>query len=90
MAKESLVVHIRKLLLKKYMKNHQIYIYIYIYFFFFFNKVEEKKITWEELVPLLGFKKNIGVCFAFIVFIINFANLDINYQCLSLSLSWIC
>ena len=30
------------------MKNHNIYIYIY------FNKVEEKKITEEELIPLLG------------------------------------
>ena len=41
MAKESLVVHIRKLLLKKiHEKPSNIYIYIYI-----FNKVEEKKIT---------------------------------------------
>ena len=29
--KESLVVHVQKLLFKKYMKNHKIYIYIYIY-----------------------------------------------------------
>ena len=36
-AKKSLVVHVRKLLFKKYMKNHKIN--------FFFNKVEEKKIT---------------------------------------------
>ena len=28
MAKESLVVHVQNLLLKKYMKNHYIYIYI--------------------------------------------------------------
>ena len=41
-AKESLAVHVRKLLFKKYTKNHKIYIYIYIYIF---NKVEEKKIT---------------------------------------------
>ena len=40
MVKKSLVVHVRKLLFKKYMKNHKIYIYIY-----FFNKIEEKKIT---------------------------------------------
>ena len=45
------MVHVRKLLFKKYMKNHNIYIYIY------FNKVEEKKITQEELIPLLGFQK---------------------------------
>ena len=33
------------------------------------NKVEEKKIIKEELIPLLSFKKkNIGVCTAFIVF----------------------
>ena len=32
-----MVIHVRKLLLKKYMKNHNIYI----------NKVEEKKITKE-------------------------------------------
>ena len=31
MVKESLVVHIQKLLFKKYMKNRKIYIYIYIY-----------------------------------------------------------
>ena len=50
------------------------------------NKVEEKKITEEILIPLLGFKKiYIWVCIAFIVFIINLANLEINYQRLSLS-----
>ena len=53
MAKESLVVHVRKLLFKKYKKNHKItfkkykknhkVIYIYIYI----NKVEEKKIIEE-------------------------------------------
>ena len=32
-----------------------IYIYIYIYI----NKLEEKKITEEELIPLLDFKQNI-------------------------------
>ena len=36
------------------------------------------------------FKKYIGVCFIFIVLMINLANLEINYQCLSLSLSWTC
>ena len=56
MVKESLMVYVQKLLLKKYMKNNNIYIYIYI---FFFNKVEEKKIIEEELIPLLGFKKYI-------------------------------
>ena len=35
------MVYVRKLLFKKYMKNHK------INFFFFFNKVEEKKITEE-------------------------------------------
>ena len=50
MAKESLLVHVRKLILKKYMKNHKIN-------FFFFNRVEEKKTIEEELIPLLGFKK---------------------------------
>ena len=49
MAKDNLVVRVRKLLFKKYMKNHNIYIYIYI------NKVKEKKITEKEFVPLLGF-----------------------------------
>ena len=42
------------------MKSHN-YIYIYIYF----NKVEEKKITYEKFIHLLGLKKKIGVCFAF-------------------------
>ena len=37
MAKDSLVIYVRKLLFKKYMKNHKIN-------FFFFNIVEEKKI----------------------------------------------
>ena len=45
MAIESLVVHIRKSLFKKYMKNHKIILFIY-----FFNKVEEKKITLEKLI----------------------------------------
>ena len=61
-----------------------IYIYIYI------NVVEEKKITEEEFITLPDFKKNIGVCTTFIVFMINLANLEINYQRLSLSLSWTC
>ena len=51
MVKESLMVYVQKLLLKKYMKNNYIYIYI--------NKVEEKKIIEEKLIPLLGFKKYI-------------------------------
>ena len=49
MAKESLIVHVGKLLFKKYMKNHKI--------IFFFNKLEEKKIKKEELIPLLSLKK---------------------------------
>ena len=51
MAKESLIVHVGKLLFKKYMKNHKI--------IFFFNKLEEKKIKKEELIPLLSLKKKI-------------------------------
>ena len=43
------MVHVRKSLLKKYIKNHKINI--------FFNKVVEKKITEEELIPLLGYKQ---------------------------------
>ena len=83
MAKESLVDHVRKLLFKKYMKNHKI---------IFIKKVEEKKITEDELISLLGFKKKkkIRVCTTFIVFMINFTNLEINYLRLSLSLSWTC
>ena len=77
MAKDSLVVHVWKLLKKK--KNHKIN---------FFNKVEEKKITEEEFIPLLGLKKKKKVCTTFIVFMINLANLKINYQHLSLSLNW--
>ena len=54
---------------------------------FFLNKVEENKITEEELIPLLGLKKKkkFGVCTAFIVFMINLVNLEINNQLLSLS-----
>ena len=82
MAKESLVIHVRKLLLKKYMKNHKI--------FFFFNKVEEKKIREEDLISrffFFFFFLNTGVCMAFIMFMINLANLKINYQRLNLSLN---
>ena len=71
-----------KITLKKKMKNHKIN---------FLNKVEEKKITEEEFIPLLGLKKEKKkkkeVCPTFIVFMINLTNLKINYQCLSLSLS---
>ena len=69
------------------MKNHKII--ILFYFIIFFNEVEEKKITEEELISLPGLKKKkkkIGVCTTFIVFMINLANLDINYQYVSLSL----
>ena len=58
-------------------KNHKIN---------FFNKVEEKKITEEEFIPLLGLKKK-KVCTTFIVFMINLANLEINDRLLSLNLS---
>ena len=79
------MVHVQKLLFKKYIKNYK------IIFFFFLNKVEEKKITEDELIPLFGFKKkNFGFCTTFIVFMINLTNLEINYQYLSLSLSWTC
>ena len=55
MAKESLVVHVRKLLFKKYKKNHKItfkkykknHKVIYIYIYIYINKVEEKKIIEE-------------------------------------------
>ena len=50
MVKERLMIPVRKLLFKKYMKIHNIYIYI-------FNNVKEKKITEKELIPLLSFKK---------------------------------
>ena len=64
------------------MKTHKI---------IFFNKVEEKKVTQEEFIPLLSLKKkNVGVCIAFIIFMINLTNLELNYQHLSLSLSWTC
>ena len=75
------MVHVEKTLFKKCKKNHK------IKFFFFLNKVEEKKIIEEQLLRL---KKNIGVCTVFIVFMINLANLEINYQRLSLSLILIC
>ena len=55
------MVHVQKLLFKKYIKNHK------IIFFFFLNKVEEKKITKDELIPLLGFKKNYILGFALIL-----------------------
>ena len=65
--------------LKKYMKNHN--------FFFFFNKVEEKKIIEETFIPLLGLKYIYWGFTAFIVFMIKLANLELNFQCLSWSLS---
>ena len=76
-----MVVHVRKLLFNKYMKNHKIIFYL-------FNKVEEKKIIEEQLIPLhSALKKKIGICIAFIVFMINLENVEINYQRFSLSLS---
>ena len=81
MAKESLVVHVQKLLFKKYMKNPHIYIYIYIYI----NKLsrgEENNIRTDHASTWL-LKNNFEVCFTFIVFMINLANLEINYQFLS-------
>ena len=72
--------------------NHIIYIYIYI------NKVEEKKIIEKKLIPQLGFKKKyIGIYTAFIVFMINLANLEIKlstfefeFKFHSLSLMYLC
>ena len=72
------------------MKNHKI---LLLFFIFIFYKVEDKKKTKEELIPLFDLKKkNIEVCTAFIVFMVNLVNLEINYQrlSLSLSLSWTC
>ena len=48
MAKENSVVHVQKLLFKKYM---------IIYKINFFNKIEKKKIIEEKLIPLLDLKK---------------------------------
>ena len=48
MAKESLVVHVWKLLFKEYMKTIKKKKKIF--------KVEEKKIIEEALIPLLGLK----------------------------------
>ena len=59
------------------MKNHNIYIYIYIYI----NKLrrgEGNNIRIAHTSTRLK-KKNIGVCFTFIVFMLNLANLKINY-----------
>ena len=64
------------------MKNHQIYIYIYIYIYKQ-NIGEENNIRRAHISTQFK-KNNIGVCFAFIVFMINLAIVEINYQCLSL------
>ena len=79
------MVHVQKLLFKKYMKNHKIFI------------KKKKQIRGEEnnkrrahTSTRLKKKKIIGVCTAFIMFMINLANLEFNYQRLSLSLSWTC
>ena len=63
------------------MKNHKIYIFL--------NKVGEEN-NRRRAHTSTWFKKNIGVCITFIVFMINLANLEINYQRLSLSLSQTC
>ena len=48
-----------------------------------------KKIIEEQLIPLhSALKKKKGICIAFIVFMINLENVEINYQRFSLSLSW--
>ena len=77
------MVHVRKLLFKKYIKNHQ------IKFFFKQNRGEENNIRKTYTSTRLK-KKNFGVCITFIVFMINLTNFEINYQYLSLSLSWTC
>ena len=79
MAKESLVVHVRKLLFKKYTKNHK---FIYIFIYFLLSRGEENNIRTAHTSTRL-LKQNIGVCFTFIVFMINLATLEINYQFLS-------
>ena len=73
-----MLVYVQKLLFKKYMKNHKIYIFL--------NKVGEEN-NRRRAHTSTWFKKNIGVCITFIVFMINLANLEVNYQRLSLSLS---
>ena len=76
MAKESLVVHVRKLLFKKYMKNHNIYIYIFL------SRGEENNIRRAHTSTWLKKKKKSLHGF--------YSNLEINYQFLNLSLSWTC
>ena len=76
-----MVVHVRKLFKKKKnMKNQK-----NRFFFFLQSRGEENNI--RRAHTSTQFKKYIGVCFTFIVLMINLANLEINYQCLSLSLS---
>ena len=63
------------------MKNHK------IIFFLKQSRGEENKRRRAHTYTQLLKKKNIGVCTAFIVFMINLANLEINDQLLSLNLS---
>ena len=72
MLKGVLVVHVRKLFLKKYMKNQK-----NRFFFFLQSRGEENNI--RRAHTSTQFKKYIGVCFTFIVLMINLANLEINY-----------
>ena len=69
---------------KKYMENQK-YIYIYIYIFNKLSREEENNIRITHTSTRLLKKIYIGVCFAFIVFMINVANLEINCQFLSLN-----
>ena len=81
MAKENLVVHIRKLFFKTYMKNHKIY-------FFKQSRGEENNRRRAHTSTQIKKEEEEEVCTTLIVFMINLANLEINYQFLSLTLSW--
>ena len=70
--------------LKKYMKNHN---------FFFFKQSrgeENNRRRAHTFTQLKKKKKKLGFARLLIVFMINLTNLDINYQCLSLNLTWTC
>ena len=45
---------------------------------------KKKKRKKKSLCLYSALKENIGVCITFTVFMINLANLEINYQCLNL------
>ena len=66
------------------MKNNKIYIYIYIYLYILTKQRRKNNIRRAHISTRIKKKKKIGVCIAFIVFMIKLAKIEFKLDLLEI------